>query len=207
MKIEIFVLGMLQNNSYILFNHAGENAIVIDPANSITPVIDYLKSHNLFLNAILITHAHFDHIMGCEELKRAFPDVKIYLHQDDLPLWVNQGGADAFGFEMGGLPKPDILLDKNTTVMIGEFSLQIFHTPGHTPGHVIYYSPDDHVAFCGDLIFEGSVGRTDLPGGDFNQLYESIHNVIYTLPDRTKLFPGHGNQTTVEKEKSSNPYV
>jgi glyoxylase-like metal-dependent hydrolase (beta-lactamase superfamily II) len=207
MKYQIFVLGMLQNNTYVLLDHAGENAIVIDPANSITPVIDYLKSQNLFLNAILITHAHFDHIMGCEELIKAYPDAIIYLHQDDLPLWMNQGGADAFGFEMGTLPKPDILLDINTTIRIGNFSLQVFHTPGHTPGHVIYYSPDDNVAFCGDLIFDGGVGRIDLPGGDFNQLYVSIQNVIYVLPDETILLPGHGNQTTVAKEKSSNPYV
>jgi glyoxylase-like metal-dependent hydrolase (beta-lactamase superfamily II) len=207
MKYQIFVLGMLQNNTYVLFDHACENAIVIDPANSIAPVIDYLKSQNLFLNAILITHAHFDHIMGCEELKKTYPDARIYLHQDDLPLWMGQGGADDFGFEMGTLPKPDILLDKNTTIMIGEFSLQVFCTPGHTPGHVIFYSPEDHVAFCGDLIFDGGVGRTDLPGGDFNQLYESIQNVIYTMPDETILLPGHGCQTTVAKEKSSNPYV
>jgi glyoxylase-like metal-dependent hydrolase (beta-lactamase superfamily II) len=207
MNYEILVLGMLQNNTYVLFDDTNKHAVVVDPTNSISPVIDLVRSRNASLSAILITHAHFDHIMGCEELKEAYPDAGIYLHKDDLHLWKNHGGADAFGFEIGPLPEPDHLLEKNITITIGEFSFQVFHTPGHTPGHVIYYSADDGVAFCGDLIFAGGVGRTDLPGGDFTQLYESIQNVIYTLPGDTILLPGHGEQTTVAQEKSSNPYV
>ncbi len=126
-------------------------AIVIDPTDNISPVLEHLQKKNCTLSAILITHAHFDHILGCGLLKKHFPDAVIYLHPDDLNLWTTGGGAGHFGYTTATLPPPDAWLKHNDRIAFDDLNLQVLHTPGHTPGHVIFYSPEMGVVFCGDL--------------------------------------------------------
>jgi glyoxylase-like metal-dependent hydrolase (beta-lactamase superfamily II) len=140
-------------------------------------------------------------------VNEAFPFAKIFLHQDDAALWNNSGNAQLFGYIPVDLPQPTHWLQDGEVIPVGNDVLEARHTPGHTPGHVVYYSSTAGCVFCGDLIFRHNVGRTDLPGGDFAQLRDSIETKIFTLPDSTILLPGHGPATTVGEEKLYNPYV
>lgn len=207
MKYETFVIGRLNNNCYVLHAIQSKQAAIIDPADEIEPVIDYIKNNQLDLKAILITHAHFDHILGCNAVRAAFPSALLHLHKDDEALWLENGNARLFGIPAKELPRPDVWLQHGDIFSLGEVSLQVFHTPGHTPGHVVFFAQDPGLVFCGDLIFANSVGRTDLPGGNERQLLKSIQTQIFTLPESTFLLPGHGEITTVGEEKSHNPYV
>ncbi len=207
MKYETFVIGRLNNNCYVLHAKQSKQAAIIDPADEIEPVIAYIKNYQLDLKAILITHAHFDHILGCNVVRAAFPSALIHLHKDDEALWLEDGNAGIFGIPVKELPKPDVWLQHGDIISLDEVSLQVFHTPGHTPGHVVFYARDPGLVFCGDLIFANSIGRTDLRGGNRQQIIKSIQTKIFTLPESTLLLPGHGESTTVGVEKASNPYV
>ncbi len=202
-----FVVGSLQNNCYVVHEPVSNSAAIIDPAEGIEPVINYLNSNAMVLGKILITHAHFDHILGCQAVKEAFPSTSVFLHPDDASLWQRCGNAQLFGYLAVKLPEPTHWLQDSEIISIGNDELEVRHTPGHTPGHVVYYSKSAGCVFCGDLIFKHSVGRTDLPGGDFHLLKRSIESKIYSMPDSTLLLPGHGPGTTVGEEKLHNPYV
>ena len=202
-----FVIGPLQNNCYVIHEPVSNKAAIVDPAEGTEPVIDYLKNNAMVLEKILITHAHFDHILGCKAVKEAFPSASIFLHPDDAAIWQRSGNAELFGYLAVDLPQPAHWLQDCEIIPVGDDELEVRHTPGHTPGHVVYYSPNSGCVFCGDLIFRRSVGRTDLPGGDFAQLKNSIELQIYSLPESTLLLPGHGPGTTVGEEKRYNLYV
>lgn len=202
-----FVIGPLQNNCYVIHEPTSKNAAIVDPAEGAEPVIAYLEKNAMVLDKVLITHAHFDHILGCKAVNEAFPFAELFLHLDDAALWNTSGNAKLFGFIPVDLPHPTRWLQEGDIIPIGNEKLEARHTPGHTPGHVAYYSSTAGCVFCGDLIFRHSVGRTDLPGGDFAQLRDSIETRIYTLPDSTLLLPGHGPATTVGAEKLNNPFV
>ncbi|MEL7644001.1 MAG: MBL fold metallo-hydrolase [bacterium] len=207
LNFQSFVIGSLQNNCYVVHEPGSNKAAIVDPGEGAEPVIAYLKKNTMALEKILITHAHFDHILGCKAVNEAFPFAKIFLHQDDAALWNNSGNAQLFGYIPVDLPQPTHWLQDGEVIPVGNDVLEARHTPGHTPGHVVYYSSTAGCVFCGDLIFRHSVGRTDLPGGDFAQLRDSIETKIFTLPDSTILLPGHGPTTTVGEEKLYNPYV
>ncbi|HQP08858.1 MAG TPA: MBL fold metallo-hydrolase [Anaerolineaceae bacterium] len=207
LNFQSFVIGSLQNNCYVVHEPGSNKAAIVDPGEGAEPVIAYLKKNTMALEKILITHAHFDHILGCKAVNEAFPFAAIFLHQDDAALWNNSGNAQLFGYIPVYLPQPTHWLQDSEVIPVGNDVLEARHTPGHTPGHVVYYSSTAGCVFCGDLIFRHSVGRTDLPGGDFAQLRDSIETKIYTLPDSTILLPGHGPATTVGAEKLYNPYV
>jgi glyoxylase-like metal-dependent hydrolase (beta-lactamase superfamily II) len=171
-------------------------------------MIEALRESGEELEAVYLTHAHIDHVEGIPYL-RAYSDAPIYLHPADLELYDRvESQAAWFGLTLAGpLPKPDRELLPGMRILVGQHELEVRFTPGHAPGHVIFYSVELGVALVGDVIFAGSIGRTDLPGGDFRQLMDSIHSEILTLPDRTRLLSGHGPETTVRQERMGNPFL
>jgi glyoxylase-like metal-dependent hydrolase (beta-lactamase superfamily II) len=154
------------------------------------------------------THAHFDHIGGAAELARSLdPAPAVAMHSADHFLWQMGGGGALFGFRIDKGPAPSVDLASVRTIQLGSLTFDVRHTPGHTPGHCAFYCASADVLFSGDLIFQGSVGRTDLPGGSTDILIASIRSQVFTLPDETRIFSGHGPETTVGEEKRNNPFV
>jgi glyoxylase-like metal-dependent hydrolase (beta-lactamase superfamily II) len=208
LQIVTLTLGTLATNTYLIANSDTAEAAVIDPAWDGQLIAAEANQRNWQFSQIWITHAHFDHIGGAGDLARILetPPV-IGLHPDDRLLWDNQGGAALFGFKMPASPAPTLNFAHKMELRLGNIPFQVLHTPGHTPGHCAFYCAEVAVCFCGDLIFQNSVGRTDLPGGDWDTLVTSIRSQIYSLPDETRLLSGHGPETTVGQEKSANPFV
>ena len=183
-------------------------AVMIDPAAPSKKIVDFLKENNLSLKEIWITHAHFDHISGV----RWFLDqnkgrVKAAIHKEAIDLWKNGGNARDFGYNFDPGPLPEMILSDNTVLTVGKYAFAFLHTPGHTPGHVTFYCSEENVAFCGDLIFYHGVGRSDFTNSNSSHLMESISRRIFSLPDETRLYPGHGQITSVGEEKRNNPYI
>jgi glyoxylase-like metal-dependent hydrolase (beta-lactamase superfamily II) len=203
-----FVIGPLENNTYLLSDDKTRQAAVIDPAFGSRTVFDYALDHNLKITDIFCTHAHFDHIAGLNELDPDFrKDLNIWLHPDDLPLWQAQGGARNFGLPFEICCQPTKWFSHQQIIPFGESNLEVRLTPGHTRGHIVLYLKDESLVFCGDLIFRTGVGRTDLEGGSHIQLLKSIDTQILPLADQTRLLSGHGPETTVGYEKKHNPFL
>lgn len=209
LSLIVKTLGPVQTNTFILGDDASGGAVVIDPAWNADIILQEIDQRGWQLQAVWLTHAHFDHLGGVAGLaklsQRAFP---VALHAEDLPLWRASGGANLFGFSgFDAGPEPTIKLQHGDELMIGAHRIHVRHTPGHTPGHVIFVHSDAKAVFCGDLIFQSGVGRTDLPGGSWTQLLQSIRTQVLVLSDDTFLYPGHGPATTVGEERRSNPFL
>lgn len=208
LNIHRFVLGMLENNVYLVYDSDTLDAAVIDPAANSQVILDEISTRILRLSQIWITHAHFDHTAGVSLIHSSTtPPASIALHPDDLKLYQNGGGAAEFGYKVEVHPLPSIHLYHGQELKLGNANIEVRHTPGHAAGHVVFYVPEDDVVFCGDLIFKSGVGRTDLPGGSHQVLIQSIQTQILTLPPRTRLLPGHGPETTVGFEARMNPFL
>lgn len=208
LEIMTLVLGPIENNTYVIRDRTSGEAAVIDPAIGSQRVLSEIDERGWNVHCIWITHAHFDHIAGAGLIASArTPALPIGLHPLDLPLYHNQGNAREFGLDIQPCPEPTILFEHGQIISLGKSTLEVRFTPGHTPGHVIFYAPQDGVAFCGDVIFRGAIGRTDFPGGNHNQLIASIRTQILTLPPQTRLLCGHGEETTVEDEMRDNPFL
>jgi hydroxyacylglutathione hydrolase len=181
---------------------------VIDPSFDSQAVLDEVRQQGWKLTQVWLTHAHFDHIAGVGTITNSSrPPVPVGLHPGDLVLWKQNGGAPHFGVKFESGPEPSILFTHGQILMLGKSSFEVRHTPGHTRGHVVFVSQDEEIVWCGDLIFNGSVGRTDLPGGDTAALLRSIRTQILTLPPNTRLLSGHGMETTVNTEAEHNPFL
>jgi glyoxylase-like metal-dependent hydrolase (beta-lactamase superfamily II) len=186
---------------------SGEAAI-IDPAWDGEIILSEACSHGWQIGQLWYTHAHFDHIGGAAAIVKALNSLPtIALHPLDHDLWQLQGGAPLFGMRIDPGPESTIDLAHGQILQMGSATFEARHTPGHTPGHCIFYCKQAKVLFSGDLIFQGGVGRTDLPGGDWEALVVSIRKQVYTLPDETRILPGHGEESTVGEEKYKNPFV
>ncbi len=207
LQIHNYVLGPIQNNTYLAVDVDSKQAALIDPAIPSRQIADFLEQHQLRLSFILITHAHFDHIGGVRWF-RALGSQKppVALHALDLELWRGGGGSKDFGFELNAGEEPDLMVADGQEIEMGKSIFKVLHTPGHSFGHVTYYNAESRAAFCGDLIFHHSVGRTDLPVSSEADLYSSIREKILTLPEDTILYPGHGEKTSVGEEKANNPF-
>jgi hydroxyacylglutathione hydrolase len=204
---EILRVGPLQCNCSILGDETSLEAIVVDPGDDIPTILSVLDKHNLTVKQIVITHAHIDHIAGAQRLKR-LTGAPILYNQNDLPL-VKMMDVQAGWL---GIPTPEVLppddtLDDGKRIAILGLTGSILHTPGHTQGSVCLYLPDQTLLLAGDTLFAGSVGRTDLPGGDTTQLITSIHDRLLTLPDDVTVIPGHGPRTSIGAERDSNPFL
>jgi hydroxyacylglutathione hydrolase len=206
MKTLPFTAGAFGENGYLAICESGE-AVAVDPGACAARMAAVLHEQGCELAAILLTHAHLDHVEGVARL-RAHAEAPIWLHAADRPLYdaVSQQ-AIAFGLDVEVPPPPDHAFKAGETFRFGSCAFEVRHAPGHAPGHVILYSAADGLAFVGDVVFQGSIGRTDLPGGDFQTLMRSIREQVLTLPDETRLLTGHGPETTVRAERVGNPFL
>lgn len=208
LEIVPFTLGPVQTNTYLIADPSTGEAIVIDPAWDGEKVVADARRREWRIGSIWLTHAHFDHLGGAAGVAdNSSPPPPVALHPEDYPLWRIQGGAPLFGMRIDPGPEPTIDLTHGQILRVGGNQLEVRHTPGHTRGHVVFYCPAEKVAFCGDVIFRGSIGRTDLPGGDHETLLASIRSQVLTLPDSTRLLSGHGPETTVGIERAYNPFL
>ena len=204
---ETFPVGPLQCNCTILADGQTREAIVIDPGDEITRIHRRLAEHGLTLEQILITHAHIDHIGGALKLKR-LTGAPILLNENDLELLAMMDQQAAWlGIETPEVAPPDEPLVDGSIVGLEHYPAQIIHTPGHTQGSVCLHFAPLNVLFAGDTLFAGSIGRTDLPGGDYPQILDSIAARLLVLPDETRVVPGHGPITTIGAELRSNPFL
>ncbi len=208
LEIVNFTLGPVMTNAYLVADPASGEAVVIDPADDGEVIVAEAQRREWHIGSIWLTHAHFDHLAGAGGVAdRVNPPPPVALHPDDYPLWRMQGGAPLFGMQIDPGPEPTVDLYHGQNLRLGENCIEVRLTPGHTRGHVVFICLAEKVAFCGDVIFQGSIGRTDLPGGDYQTLMDSIQKQILSLPDDTRLFSGHGPVTTVGRERRWNPFL
>jgi hydroxyacylglutathione hydrolase len=207
MILETFPVGPLQCNCTILGDEQTGEAIVIDPGEEISRIQKRLSAHGLKLKQILITHGHIDHVGGALKLKR-LTGAPIYLNEGDLEqLAIMQQQADWVGVEAPETAPPDENLADGMTVGLDAFPAKVLHTPGHTQGSVSLLFAPLKLLVAGDTLFAGSIGRTDLPGGNYDQILDSIHARLLALPDETKVLPGHGPASTISAERRTNPFL
>jgi hydroxyacylglutathione hydrolase len=204
---EILPVGLLQCNCSILGDETSREAIVIDPGDEISRIVALLAKHQLTVKQIIVTHAHIDHIAGAHQLKQ-LTGAPILYNQLDLPqVRMMDIQAGWLGIPTPKVSAPDDDLKDGLTISIVGLTGSVIHTPGHTHGSSCLYLPDQSLLIAGDTLFAGSVGRTDLPGGNTEQLLRSIHNRLLTLPDDVTVLPGHGPHTTISAERSENPFL
>ena len=209
MTIQTFVFNPFQENTIVAFDETNE-AVVIDPGcyepEERKELDDFISTQKLTVKYLLNTHCHIDHVLGNDYVKEKYK-VKLLIHAYDEPLLrAVKNYAPNYGFAGYREALPDQFLKEGDTVQFGNTTLHVLFLPGHSPGHIGFYNREQKVILSGDVLFEGSIGRTDLPGGDFNTLLDSIHRKLFTLPDDVVVYPGHGGTTTLGEEKISNPF-
>lgn len=208
LEIVSFVLGPVETNAYLVADTQTGDAAAIDPAWDGQKMVAAAQQRGWNLSQVWVTHAHFDHMAGAAAIVKALDSKpSVALHPADLPLWQMQGGAPLFGMRIDPGPQVSVSLAHGQTLSLGSHTFEVRHAPGHTPGHVVFCCAAERVVFCGDVIFWGSIGRTDLPGGSYNTLLHSIRAQILSLPDDTRLLSGHGPETTVGAERRENPFL
>lgn len=199
--------GSFQQNAWLAVCDATGEALVIDPGAAAPDMCRVIEAEHLDIRAVVLTHAHLDHVEGVPDI-RALTDAPILLHPADGFLYqAATEQATAFGVHAPRLPSVDGALAHGDEVAFGECVFCVRHAPGHSPGHVVLVNEDERIAIVADVVFAGSIGRTDLPGGDMQQLLHSIREQVLTLPDDTRLFTGHGPETTVGWERRTNPFL
>ena len=207
MILESFPVGPLQCNCTILGDEQVREAIVIDPGDDVTRIYRRLTERGLTLKQILVTHAHIDHVGGALKLKR-LTGAPIYMNENDLPLLQTMEMQAAWlGLSAPETAPPDSALADGQTVGLQNYAARILHTPGHTQGSICLHFVPLKLLIAGDTLFAGSIGRTDLPGGDYDQIIDSIQSRLMALPDETSVIPGHGPATTIGEERRSNPFL
>lgn len=204
--IETVSVGFFQTNVYLLGDKTTKDAVIIDPGDEQELLIGLLKKHRLNLKYILLTHGHIDHVGAVKELKDS-TGATIVMHKEDTFLYENlQRQASLFCMDSPAVAEIDSLLDEGEEeIMLGNNKCIVIHTPGHSPGSVSYYIPD--MLFTGDTLFRDGVGRTDLWGGSYDALGDSIRGLLLNLDDAIKVYPGHGPETTIGREKRENPFI
>lgn len=205
---EILPVGLLACNCSILGDEVSGEAIVIDPGDEVERVQEVLARHKLRTKYIVATHAHIDHVGGIEKLKRA-TGAAVLMHEADLPLYQNVGmQAEWLGVAPPGIVDVDQFLKEGDRLRSGALELEVLHTPGHSPGSLSLHMPGGHPKlFSGDTLFQSSIGRTDLWGGSLQEIMRSIASKLMIFPDKTPVFPGHGEPTTIGKERAHNPFL
>ncbi len=210
LKIKKFVVNPLQENSLVVYDESKE-CIIIDAGfyygEEEDEVCHFIEKNELTPVRLINTHCHFDHLMGVEFLRKKYA-LKLEAHKDDAFL-IDRATlqAKSFGFEMQAVSPIDVFISEKDKIVFGNSELEIIHVPGHAPGHVALYSKADNTLIAGDILFYGSVGRADLPGGDYNTLIQNIKNKLLVLPEDTLVYCGHGPETNIGFEKQNNPFL
>ena len=204
---ETLPVGQLQCNCTILGDETSREAIVIDPGADLPKILTLVAKHGLTVKQIVVTHAHIDHIAGAQQLKQLTGAPVLY-NQRDLPLVAMMDVQAAWlGMPVPNVSAPDADLTGGQTVKVAGLAVDVLHTPGHTQGSLCLHVPEHGLLLAGDTLFAGSVGRTDLPGGDTRMLIDSIRSQLLPLPERTLVVPGHGPETTIGEEREFNPFL
>ena len=218
MIIKQFVLSAFQQNTRVVVCEETGRAICVDPGDTAPEIVEYINDNGLVLQAITLTHGHLDHVGGSKYLRAAFPDADVILHPDDEDLYyslpmqplfmgLQQDQLKALGMEYDEPPKLTRNWEHGEIYTVGELEFTVLHCPGHTRGHVVLAEKANKKVFVGDCLFAGSIGRTDLPGGSYEQLIESIETNILSLDDDFTVYSGHGPETTVGTERETNPFL
>jgi hydroxyacylglutathione hydrolase len=207
MILETFPVGPLRCNCTILGDEVTHDAMVVDPGDNIPDILARLQKHALVLRQIVITHAHIDHVGGAAQLRKA-TGAPVFLNQQDLGLLdMMEMQAGWLGIATPEIAPPDESAEDGLLVGLPNLSAEILHTPGHTPGSICLFFAAPQLLLAGDTLFAGSIGRTDLPGGDGRQILRSLRERLLVLPDETRVVPGHGRATTIGEERQSNPFL
>jgi hydroxyacylglutathione hydrolase len=207
MILETFPVGPLRCNCTILGDEVTREAIVVDPGDNLPEILSRLQKHNLTLRQIVVTHAHIDHVGGAALLKKA-TGAPVLLNQRDLGLLeAMEMQAGWLGIDTPEVAPPDASAEDGLTIGLDTLPAEVIHTPGHTPGSICLHFSTQHLLIAGDTLFAGSIGRTDLPGGDGRQILRSLRDRLLVLPDTTQVIPGHGSETTIGQERQSNPFL
>ena len=206
LQIEAFALGPFETNCYLV--RAGDESWVIDAGFDPDPLLARIADLDAPPQRIILTHAHADHIGGLDAVRAACPGAPVHVHplEADWLTTPQLNLSAAYGFPLRVAPATDALAD-GQTLDLGPFAFLVFHTPGHSPGGVTLYEPETRIALVGDTLFAGSIGRFDFPTSRESDLFDSIRNVLYALPDDTRVLPGHGPETTIGREKRANPFI
>lgn len=213
MTLEIIqlTLGPMPNNVYLLGDPDSGDTVVIDPSFDAKAVLERVETLGWTLRGIWLTHGHFDHIAGAGLIANAWdPPLPVGLHPADQVWYAQDGGADRFGMSIPALPGISLTFEDGLLLGLGADQpsvAEVRHAPGHSQGHVMFYIKSLGTLLCGDVIFHQGIGRTDLPGGDLETLLNSIRTQVFSLPDETRLLPGHGPETTVGYEREHNPFL
>ncbi len=206
MKVERFVTGIISTNCYLVINEETLQTVVVDPAASSPNLMNHIDAENLKIEAILLTHGHFDHIMGIDGFLKKY-NVPVYLHEADKEIIndpkLNQSSTYTAGYTFS---EAEYIQDGQVLTLAG-YEFEVFHTPGHTPGCCCFYVRQEGVLFSGDTLFANSVGRTDFPGSSTSDLIRSIREKLLPLPDETRVYPGHMGETAIGHERKNNPYI
>lgn len=203
MIIKNVVVGPLQVNCFIVGDELSKESIIIDPGDEPDMIMDIIKKNSLKVKYILCTHGHFDHVGAVSDIKKE-TGAEILIHEDELIIYNAARDMAAFwGYDIDPLPEPDKFVKNGDTVTIGKLSFSVLHTPGHSPGGICLYG--NGILITGDTLFEGSVGRTDFYGGDMEKLKASFKRLM-SLPNETRVLPGHGGETTIGREKMENMF-
>jgi len=218
MIIEEITVTAFEQHTRVVGCEKTRRAICIDPGDDSATIVEAIDKHGFELQAIACTHAHMDHVGGVSSLKRLRPEAKVIIHPADEPLYLQLPNQPAWigiprsqwaamGFNYEQPPLADEHWSDGQTYRVGELSFKVIHCPGHTPGHVVLFEPDEKKVFVGDCLFAGSIGRTDLPGGSTEQLMDSLCNKILPLGDEVEVYSGHGPVTTIGYERRTNPFL
>jgi hydroxyacylglutathione hydrolase len=207
MILETFPVGPLHCNCTILGDEATHEAMVVDPGDNIPEILSRLQKHGLTLRQIVVTHAHIDHVGGAAQLRK-LTGAPVLMNQQDLALLgMMEMQAGWIGVPTPEVAPPDASAEDGLAVGLAALPAEVIHTPGHTPGSICLLFPAQHLLLAGDTLFAGSIGRTDLPGGDGHQILRSLRDRLLVLPDATRVVPGHGPETTIGVERHSNPFL
>jgi hydroxyacylglutathione hydrolase len=208
LEIRVFTLGPFATNCYVLWPSASSQCWIIDASFQPAPLIEAVREAGLTPSLLILTHAHLDHIAGVEQVRAAFADLPVLIHEAERD-WLADPDlnlSSTFGLPITARP-PDRLLREGDVLKLGALGFHILHTPGHSPGGIGLYNPETRTLFAGDTLFFDSIGRTDFPNADQATLLNSIQHKLLVLPDETRVLPGHGQDTTIGREKRHNPFL